>query len=185
MIRRVLGPALLILVIATPAGADFIVDVSVTVTPDPIQGVYLYNYLLSNPMSNADDGDPDLIFDFILTVSTQAALTNIVAPANWTVTYTAGDPQIEWSAMDVPFAIAPGATLNLGFASLIGPGDTDYSALALNQGGTNVDIVIGRTRGPVGQPLVPEPTSLTLLAISMLALLGYSRCRHNRSRDET
>jgi hypothetical protein len=154
------------------ARAGFVVDVTPTVTPIPADAGFLYSYLVSNPVSNGDDGDPDLLFSFTLNVATSANLTAINSPIGWDVSYTAGDTGIGWTASSEDVVIAPGDSLSFGFTSLLGPGSQDYGVLALNMGGTNVDFVGGATLGPlVSGAVVPEPSTLQLLMTVPACLL--------------
>jgi hypothetical protein len=172
------------LMVAPAARADFLIDVTPTVSQGPNGGLFTYSYLVSNPLTNAFDNDPDLVFDFTVETASNANLTSIVSPLGWVPTYSAGSTQIEWFAFDAAFGILPGQSLTFGFTSVLGPGDQPFSALALNQGGLNVDVAVGTTSGPtVANTAVPAPSGLVLLAVGGLSLLGYATPRpHRRKR---
>ena len=148
---------------ASTTKGGFIVDVAPTVTRDSFTNVFTYTYDVSNLLENANDGDPDVIFDFSLSVAPESALTQFVSPLGWDLTYSTGDSVIEWSASDEQFTISSGNFLTFSFNSMLSPGNQDCTVLVLNQGNTNVDFASAATIAPTSNPTaIPEPSALLL-----------------------
>jgi len=96
---------------------------SITVTFDAGAGVHRYEYVLSNPATNAADGDSDELHHFGIRADAAADLTDVITPAGWTTTYTAGDSEIGWAA-GAGAALLPGESATFGFASALAPAET-------------------------------------------------------------
>ena len=143
---------------------DFMLDLtpptqlSVNVTSAAV-GWFVYEYQVTNPATNADDGDPDQFFDFEVEVSPNAQIRDIVSPGGWTAHYSAGATQVAWTADGVDDSLSPGQTLTFSFSSTWVEESTRFSVVMTNEreavGG--VDWAIGWTRGPQRDPTAALP----------------------------
>ena len=179
LLRRFLYAILIGLAVPGAVQAGVLSQVTSTVTYNPILSNYDYQYLLTNPLENELDGDPDFFLDFSIEISSSSNLTNITTPVGWFNTaYLPGDTLVEWAVLDLADALAPGQSLIFGFSSELSPGDTNYGIVALNVGGG--DFSSGLTLGPVDPIMpnaVPEPSSLTLFGLTAIGLCAYTRRR--------
>ena len=179
LLRRFLYAILIGLAVPGAVQAGVLSQVTSTVTYNPILSNYDYQYLLTNPLDNLLDGDPDLFLDFSIEISSFSNLINIITPAGWfNTSYLPGDTLVEWAVLDLAVALAPGQSLVFGFSSGLSPGDTNYGVVALNASGG--DFSFGLTQGPVDPIIpntVPEPSSLAVFGLFAIGLCGYPRRR--------
>jgi len=156
--------------------AGVITQVTATVTYNSVQSIYDYSYLLTNPVENASDGDPDLFLDFSVEVPLSADLTNIITPAGWFNTfYSSGDTLIEWAVDDFTNnVLLPGDSLTFGFSSPFSEGDAVYGVVALNAGGG--EFASGNTLAPTAPAsAVPEPSSMALFLVAVAGMFVFGR----------
>jgi PEP-CTERM motif len=154
-----------VLTLTTPSKAGLITSVSSDV--QDLGNGFKYSYTVTNLASS------DLpIAAFSLNVSADAGLTSIIAPLGFANIYSAGDSFIEFDSGDSSTDIPIGASGVFSFESTLGPTSQDYLVVGFNDFG--FDINAGTTVGPgIASSAIPEPTSLTLLALGSLSLLGY------------
>ena len=183
MLQRFLYAVLIGLATPWAVQAGVMSQVTPTVTYNSLESNYDYQYLLTNPMDNEFDGDPDFFLDFSIEISSFSNLTNITTPVGWFYTsYVPGDTLVEWAVLDLADVLAPGQSLVFGFSSGLSPGNTNYGIVALNSGGG--DFSFGLTQGPVDpmlQNTVPEPSSLALFGLIAVGLCGHQRRRLPKS----
>ena len=147
--------------ITRPAKSDLIVDISVSVTPQP-GGLNLYQYTITD---EAASSLPTV--EFTLAVDPTANLTSIMGPNDWVLTYSTGDSLVDWSSLSSSTDLQPGNSAIFSFVSPLGSIEQDYQILGL----TVDPFQIGASQGQIAAPgisSVPEPGSLILLGIGAL-----------------
>ena len=159
--------AVVLLSLAVDGVARGGVVVSLKASVNNNAGTYLYDYILTNQSTNDGNGSYQ-IFDFLIEVSPDAILENVVTPANWIATYTTGDTQIEWTAIDPASTLASGDSLTFAFTSLSSPGLKTYTALGFDDA-FNFGAASASTFAPLAA--VPEPATW-LNAFAGLALIA-------------
>jgi len=163
----------LIAVATAPATrADFITDLSPNVTPQA--GVYQYAYTLTNSAQSTVSA-----YALALAVDSGANLQSVLSPTGWDATYNPGDTSITWSAPSDLLAISPGSSADFSFISAEPPVLGDYQAIGFAPIFFQFYTNPGTTSVP-GTSSVPEPSSLILLGIGSVALIGYYRSRNGK-----
>lgn len=137
-----------------------------------------YQYDLANdPQSTLP------VADFLLTIGSNAALTNIQGPANWDLDYYQGSVTVAWGASDIPYLVPPGTDVMFSFDSVLPPAFNAYSVTGLDASG-DFGVNSGSIKSPgVAFAAVPEPTSMIPLGIGMVTLAGYTSYRRRCSND--
>lgn len=177
--QRISAAALLCLVatFAVSARAGILTDLTATATFNAATSRFDYAYVLTNPRANVVDGEPYLFFDFGIEVPSTADLADVTVPTGWFLTYEPGDGLVEWSVLDLAFALRPGGSLDFAFSSPLPPADTVFSIVAIHSsGGAFQD---GPIIGPHASPTaaVPEPASLIPFALGFVGLAARRRLR--------
>ena len=102
LLRRFLYAILIGLAVPGAVQAGVMSQVTPTVTYNPILSNYDYQYLLTNPLENELDGDPDFFLDFSIEISSSSNLTNLTTPVGWfNTSYLPGDTLVEWAVLDL------------------------------------------------------------------------------------
>lgn len=163
----------LLLLSARQAAAAPIVDVNVATAPG---GLYEYTYTLTNPA-----GSDEVIFDFGLFFAGDPL--DVAGPAGWDI--NAGPTFINWiSSTPLVTDVLPGAILGgFSFRSLLAPGGIEFETTTADAL-TGFDVFLpvrGVTTGPVQVTAVPEPATLSLLALGSAGV--WMRRRRERSRN--
>jgi hypothetical protein len=159
------------------AYADLITTLTVSTSQNQ-DGSTHYEYDLANaPQSTLP------VAEFLLTIGSNAALTNIQGPANWDLDYYQGSVAVAWGASDIPYLVPPGTDVMFGFDSVLQPALNAYSVTGLDASG-DFGVNSGSIESPgVAFAAVPEPTSMIPLGIGMATLAAYTSYRRRSSDD--
>ncbi|MDX2036161.1 MAG: PEP-CTERM sorting domain-containing protein [Isosphaeraceae bacterium] len=134
-----------------------------------VGNAFVFDYKLTNdPMSTLGASS------LFLSVSGDAALFDITAPAGWDVFYLAGDPTIEFASSSPMTDIAPGAVGMFSIRSLFGPGMNDSLIRGFDEVGGGFLDIPGQVLTPSA---VPEPSSFVLGLVAAGGLAAIVRRR--------
>lgn len=130
-------------------------------------GLFEYEYRLTNEL-----GSDVPVGAFALDIPTTADLQSITGPAGWDIDYTPTSLSVTWVSSDPVFDLLPGSSLLFSFLSPLDADQRDY--LVVGFGATDIFTNTGRVAGP-SVAAVPEPSTIALLGIGALSLIGFTR----------
>jgi PEP-CTERM motif len=162
----------------SPVRAGFITTLTPSITTLP-SGLTNYQYTLTDQA-----GSTLPAVEFALNVDPGANLTVLTGPAGWIISYTSGDPAVDWSSPSSASDILPGQSAVFSFNSPLGPVQLSYLIVGLDDTSGTFDTNQGSITSP-GANAVPEPSTLSLLGTGALSLLGYVWCQHKRAGSAT
>jgi hypothetical protein len=152
----------LFLTFGTPAAVQAGFMTSLSEQVDFSGGLYTYTYTLSNLAASTDT-----LGAFKVNVDPSAVVSSITAPTNWLSFFDTTNNLVEWVSPDSTTDLQPNSAGVFSFASSLPPVPQDYLAVGFSNIG--IDFNTGSTLGP-GLSTVPEPSSVTLLAIGIAGM---------------
>ena len=158
--------ALLLLASAAPARGGFLVNVTSLVTQES-PTVFRYDYQVTVPSTSTLNAS-----EFFIDVSPLANLTTIATTTGWDISYSAGDPNVDFSSPSSATDLLPGQTGFFEFRSPVGPGLQAFDVRSLDDIGTPLGDVAGTALAPV-----PEPSSLALGTLGGILLYALRNRR--------
>jgi hypothetical protein len=143
---------------------------SITVTPTitAMAGIFHYDYSIANTTPN------DVFLIDIPVPPSATAIQNLTAPAGFVSAFDSGLGLVSFLENTSLFGSIPMG--GFAFDSALAPGMATFQASFVNSTG-GIETFSGATMAPV-----PEPGSMGLLAMSMLALMLGRRHRRNNAQ---
>ncbi|WP_337175527.1 PEP-CTERM sorting domain-containing protein [Paludisphaera sp.] len=164
--------------LAGSARAEFVLDVQGTATSDGAGG-YLYTYTVTGDSANTLYG-----YYFSIDVPVEIEAYDISGPEGWLVAYEYGvSEKVVWDTNDGFALLYPGDALEFSFRSRSAPGATGYLGVGADDFFEEFGSHAGQVVGPGGTTAVPEPASLSLLALG--AVVAAWRIRAGRRSPDS
>ncbi len=191
--RLVFASAICLVATATlPARGALVTSITEVSTPGDATGLTRYTYTVQN---NATSTLP--ISAFFVNVNPNFNVTQIVAPTGFDISYnpstpgvggmpsTLGDPDILFTSSSSATDIAPQGAGVFSFESGGPSGQVPYAFRALDSTGAFASQTpAGLTTVGPAAAAVPEPSSLLLVALGAVGVLGCRRLRQGQpARD--
>jgi hypothetical protein len=156
------------------AKADFLTSLTAQAIQEP-SGQFAYTYSVTNLPNSTDT-----FGGFTVNVDPLALISGIEGPTGWDSSIDTSNNLVAWTSSSPSTDILPGLSGTFSFFSPLPPISQNFLAIGFSDAG--IDFNSGTTigPGPLSSNAVPEPTSLTLLALGSLSLLGYG-CRRRKA----
>jgi len=181
----VFASASCLVAVATPtARADFVPMLTESSALDTTTGLTKFTYTVTDPANSTLP-----VSAFFVDVNPKFDVSMIVAPTGFDITYnpstpgvggmpgTLGDPDISFTSSSSSTDIAPGGVGVFSFESGGGSGMVPYALRSLDASGA---FAAQTPDGLMTMGAVPEPSSLALVALGAVGVLGYRRLRPGR-----